>query len=71
MRVLIWIGALLTLAGLGLLVWLIGNVMKLRKSGLDEAAMRARLEKLGPMNFGALALSFLGLIMVVMGIALS
>jgi hypothetical protein len=70
-KVLIWIGAALTLAGLALLVWLIRSALGLRKAELSEEEKRAELARLGPLNFGALALSMFGLIMVVVGLALS
>ena len=69
MENLIWIGALVTLVGLAGLIWCILVVQKARKEGLDDAAMKARLQKVVAMNMGALFLSAIGLMMVVIGIA--
>lgn len=70
MDILIWSGAAITLIGLGLLVWCILRVARARKSGLDEEAMRAELRRVVPMNTGALFLSVIGLMLVVLGITL-
>ena len=70
MENLIWIGAAVTLLGLAGLVWCILTVQRARKEGLDDDAMKARLQKVVAMNMGALFLSAIGLMMVVIGIAL-
>ncbi len=70
MDALIWIGAAISLAGVAGLGWCILYVMKLRKQVLDDTEMRARMQKAVIMNFGALAISTLGLMMVVVGIFL-
>ncbi|NNE88558.1 MAG: hypothetical protein HKN27_10820 [Silicimonas sp.] len=67
---LIWIGALVTLVGLAGLVWCILIVARARKQALDEAAMKQRLQKVVAVNMGALFLSAIGLMMVVVGILL-
>jgi hypothetical protein len=69
MENLIWIGAVVTLVGLAGLIWCIVTVQKARKDGLDDAAMKERLQKVVALNMGALFLSAIGLMMVVMGIA--
>ncbi|WP_317055046.1 hypothetical protein [Roseovarius rhodophyticola] len=71
MEILIWLGAAVTLGGLALLIWCILRVMKARKAGLSDDALRAELQKVVPMNTGALFLSMFGLMMVVLGIAFS
>jgi len=71
MEYLVWAGALVSLAGVGGLVWCILYVIKLRKAGLDEAGLRARMQKAVLINFAALAVSTLGLMMVIAGIFLS
>ncbi|WP_439560760.1 hypothetical protein [Roseinatronobacter sp.] len=70
MEYLIWIGALISVAGIAGLGWCIMYVMKLRKSGLDDATMRARMQKAVIVNFAALGVSTLGLMMVVLGVFL-
>jgi hypothetical protein len=71
MEYLVWIGAALSVAGIGGLVWCILYVVRLRKSGLDDASLRARMQKAVLVNFAALAVSTLGLMLVVTGIFLS
>ena len=71
MEMLIWLGAAVTLVGLGLLVWCIQRVWKARKAGLDDDALRAVLQRIVPLNTGALFLSVIGLMLVVLGIAFS
>ncbi|MCC5959959.1 MAG: hypothetical protein JJU08_11525 [Rhodobacteraceae bacterium] len=71
MEYLIWTGALISVAGIAGLVWCIVYVMNLRKSGLDDTAMRARMQKAVMINFAALAVSTLGLMMVVVGVFLA
>ncbi|MEQ9260335.1 MAG: hypothetical protein RIG84_14705 [Roseovarius sp.] len=70
MELLVWLGAAVSLAGLGGLVWCILRVMRARRAGLSDEELRAVLRKVVPMNTGALLLSMLGLMMVVLGIML-
>lgn len=67
---LIWGGAIVSLCGVGALVWCIVYVMRLRRAELDEAMTRARMQKAVLVNFAALAISTLGLMMVVAGLFL-
>ncbi|MEM9844287.1 MAG: hypothetical protein AAF965_05765 [Pseudomonadota bacterium] len=71
MTILIWLGASVTLGGLALLVWCIIKLFQLRRAGHDEDAMKASMQRLVPLNTGALLLSVLGLMLVVLGIVLS
>ena len=68
---LIWVGAGLTLVGLLGLIWCIVIAAKARREGLDDAAMKARLQKVVALNLGVLAISALGLMTVVLGVFLS
>ncbi len=70
METLIWIGAAVTVAGLALLLWCILAVVRARGAGLPDAELRARLQRAVVMNFAALLLSAIGLMMVVVGIFL-
>jgi hypothetical protein len=70
MDILIWIGAAVTLLGFLGVVWSIVLVMRARRAGLEDAAMRQRLQTALPLNVGALLLSILGLMLVVMGVVL-
>lgn len=70
MQVLIWAGAALTLVGLAGLVWCILLAARAKRAGLDDAAMRAELQRVVTLNLAALGLSALGLAAVVAGIML-
>ena len=70
MQALVWVGTALSLAGIAGLFWCILLVRRARRDGLDEAAMRARLQRIVALNLGALAVSALGLMVVVAGIVL-
>ncbi len=70
MDALIWIGALLTLVGVALLTWCILIAARARSEGLEDEALKARLQKVVAMNLGALAISAIGLMMVILGIFL-
>ena len=68
---LIWSGAALTLAGVIGLLWCIRMVVANRRKNLAEAQMRAALQRVVALNMGALAVSGIGLMMVVVGIILA
>ena len=71
MEWLVWVGAAVSVAGLAGLVGCIIIVARAKKQNLPDEAMRARLQKVVPLNMGALLLSAFGLMMVVTGIMLS
>lgn len=68
---LIWGGASLSFIGLIGLVWCIVFVGRARRARLSDAEMRAKLKTALPMNLGALFLSFIGLMLVILGIFLA
>lgn len=68
---LIWGGTLVSLAGLVGLVLCIIYVARARKAQLAEQDMRALLQKALPLNMGALFLSVIGLMLVILGIFLA
>jgi len=70
MGVLIWAGALVALIGLAGLIRCIVLAAQAKRAGLDDNAMRQRLQKLVALNLGALFLSAIGLMMVVIGVIL-
>ncbi|WP_284165548.1 hypothetical protein [Frigidibacter sp. SD6-1] len=70
MDILIWIGAGVTLLGVAGLVWCIATVARARKAGLSDHDLRARLQKVVALNIGAVLLSALGLMLVILGIFL-
>ncbi|WP_234855325.1 hypothetical protein [Paracoccus everestensis] len=67
---LIWGGAVLTLGGVAALIWCILAVARARRAGLDDSALRDRMRPVLAVNMGALALSMIGLLLVITGIVL-
>lgn len=70
MQGLIWGGAALTLVGLIGLVYCILRAARAKRTGLDDAAMRAELQRVVVINLAAVGVSALGLAAVVTGILL-
>ncbi len=70
MQALIWVGAALSLAGVGGLIYCIALALRARRAGLPDADLRARLQRVVTINMAALGVSALGLMLVVAGILL-
>ena len=70
MDTLIWIGAAITLLGLAGLVYCILRVMQARRAKLGDDALRDAVRRVVPLQLGALFLSVIGLMLVVVGILL-
>ena len=70
MGALIWTGAAVSLLGVAGLIWCIASVARAKRANLSDDDLRATLKRVLPMNLGALLLSALGLMMVVVGILL-
>ncbi|MEL7345159.1 MAG: hypothetical protein AAFN59_09915, partial [Pseudomonadota bacterium] len=70
MEILVWLGAALTCLGLVGLGACIIIVRRARRDGLEEAEMRDRLQRVVALNLGALAVSAIGLMCVVLGVML-
>ncbi|PRY94870.1 hypothetical protein BCF33_0472 [Hasllibacter halocynthiae] len=67
----LWTGVALTVLGLGGLVLSIFRVARARRvAGGDDDALRAALLRILPLNLGALFVSALGLMMIVVGLFL-
>jgi hypothetical protein len=71
MEMLIWAGATVSLAGLAGIVWCIVALVRARRSGLTDAALRLRMAPIVTANLAALFVSVLGLMLVVVGVLLS
>lgn len=71
MNWLIWGGALLSVLGLCGILWSIVTVWRAKKANLPDEEMRERIRKVMPVNMGALFVSVIGLMSVIMGISLS
>lgn len=70
MEGLIWAGAALTMIGLGGLIYCILRAARAKRAGLEDAAMRAELQRVVTINLAAVGVSALGLAAVVAGIVL-
>lgn len=69
-EILIWAGAALTIAGLTALIWCIVTVIRARRKGLADDAMRKKLRGVLAVNMAALMVSIFGLMAVILGIIL-
>ena len=71
MQGLIWGGAVVSVAGLCGLVWRIFKVAAAKRANLSDDDLRAVIQGVVPINLGALFLSVIGLMMVVIGVFLN
>ena len=67
---LIWTGAALTVLGLIGLIWCVVTVWRARSAGLADEDMRAVMTRVLPRNLGALFVSVIGLMLVIVGVFL-
>ncbi len=67
-NIIIWSGAAISLLGLVGLFWCILRVSKAKRAKLEDSQMRKVLQSAMPLNLGALFLSVIGLMMVIVGI---
>ena len=70
MAMLVWIGTVVTLAGLAGLALSILKVRGARRDASDDADLRQRLLGIIPLNLAAFLISALGLMLVVVGVLL-
>ena len=71
MEWLVYLGALLSIVGLAGLVLSIVRVMRARRANLPDEELRAAIQKAMPLNLGALFLSVIGLMLVIVGVFLA
>jgi hypothetical protein len=69
-EIMIWVGAAVSVLGLAGLVWCIIRVSRARRANLSEEDLRAAVQAVLPLNMGALFLSVIGLMLVVIGVML-
>ena len=67
---LVYVGTVLALAGMLALGYCIWAAVSAKRAGLPDDALRARLQRIVTINMGALLVSALGLMSIVMGIFL-
>lgn len=70
MEILVWVGAGISVLGLVGLIWSILRVVRAKRANLGDDELRAAVQKVIPLNMGALLLSVLGLMMVIVGVSL-
>lgn len=70
MEAFIWIGAGATVLGFVGVLWSILLVRRARSESTGDDDLRARLQRIIPLNIGSLTLSLMGLALVVTGILL-
>lgn len=71
MEYVVWGGAALSLVGLIGIIYSIVAVARARKAGLSDEELRARIGYILPINLGALFVSMIGLMAVIIGVWLS
>lgn len=71
MEWLVWVGTTLTVIGIAVLIYCIASAVRARRAGLGDEELRARLQRIVAINMGALFLSVLGLMTVILGVFLS
>lgn len=71
MNLMVWAGVAMTLAGVAGLGRCIQLATRAKRAGLDQAAMRRALQRVVTLNLVALAVSAIGLMLVVAGVTLS
>lgn len=69
--ILIWAGVAISVVGLIGLLFSILQVMKARRTAKSDEELRAAVQKALPLNLGALFLSVIGLMLVIVGVFLN
>lgn len=69
-ELMIWAGASVTLLGVAGLIACVVYVIRQRRAGLDDAALRAALQRGVVWNMAALFVSVIGLMLVIIGVSL-
>ena len=68
---LIWAGAIVSVLGLCGVLYSVTAVIRAKRAGLDDEALRAQIAKQMPINLAAFFSAMLGLMMVVVGVLLA
>ena len=68
--ILIWVGAAISLVGLVGLIASIVKVLRARKANLSDEDMRKAVQSALPLNLGALFLSVIGLMLIIVAVFL-
>lgn len=67
----IWGGAALSMIGILGLLWCVVLAVRAKRSGLPDDQIKAQLQQVVALNLGALAISALGLMLVIAGVILA
>ena len=70
MQAMVWVGTLVSLVGVAGLFDCVMRALRVRRAGLPDEGMRSELQRVVVINMGALAVSAMGLMLVVLGIFL-
>jgi len=70
MEIVVWIGAVLSGLGLIGIIYSIVAVARAKRANLPDEDLRARISKILPINLGALFVSMIGLMAVIIGVML-
>jgi len=70
MEWLIWIGTAITLLGCAGLAASVVMISRAKSAGLDDEALRNRIQKVIPVNLGSLFIATIGLMTVIVGLFL-
>lgn len=70
MEIVVWSGAALSALGLVGILYSIVAVTRAKRANLPDEELRARISRVLPVNLGALFVSVIGLMMVIVGIML-
>ena len=68
MEVVVWIGAILSGIGMIGIFYSIFAVARAKRANLSDEDLRARIASILPINLGALFISMIGLMAVVLGV---
>lgn len=69
-ELLVWAGAALSVVGLAGLIWSVVRVASAKRQKLADEDLRAVIQGVLPYNLGALFLSVIGLMLVMLGLTL-
>lgn len=68
MEIIVWIGAALSLLGVCGIIYSIVAVARAKRANLPDEELRARISAVLPINLGALLVSMIGLMAVIIGV---
>lgn len=70
MEIVVWSGAALSAIGIVGIIYSIVAVTRAKRANLPDEELRARISRILPVNLGALFVSMIGLMTVIIGVML-